>query len=207
MRTRTPERPRRCQGDRGAVLAEFALFAPVLAVLAMGLLEFGLAFRQANILRTATRAAARAGSNTFAGGGNGAEADLNVLLSVKAGVAAIDADDIERIVVYEAAATSGNVPTSCKNHEPGNGLYGSPGGVNCNVYTGDFLAALTTTWSEAYDDGWEPETREVDGEAGTDYIGVWIEVDHAMVTGIFGSSLSITDSTVMRLEPDFDLGG
>lgn len=198
----------RCRGDGGAVLAEFALFAPVLVVLAMGLLEFGLAFKQANTLRTATRSAARAGSNTFAGGGNGSDADLNILLSLKAGTSSVAAADIERIVIYEASSSAGTVPPSCSGYAPANGLYGSPGGANCNVYTGDFLAALTPVWSDAYDDGWEPETaRDVDSDGGTDYLGVWIQTDHSMLTGIFGDSLTLTDQTVMRLEPDFDLGG
>jgi hypothetical protein len=202
---------RRCRDDRGAVLAEFALFAPLLAVLAMGLLEFGLLFRQANTLRTATRAAARAGTNTFAGGGDNAEADWNVLLSIKAGVASIDSDEIVKIVVYRASSADGEVPDSCKNHDPANGLYGSPG-ATCNVYTGAFLATVDDSdsgyvWSGTYDDGWDPAGRDVDSDGGTDYLGVWIETEHATVTGLFGDTMSLTDATVMRLEPDFDLGG
>jgi hypothetical protein len=199
---------KRCRGDEGAILVEFALFAPMLVVLAMGLLEFGLAFKQANTLRTATRAAARAGSNTFAGGGNSSDADLNILLSLKAGVSSIDSDDIVRVVIYRANSSSGDVPATCKGFNPSNGLYGSPGGANCNVYTGDFLAALGTTWNDGYDNGWEPETaRDVDSVGGTDFIGVYIATDHALLTGIFGDSLTMTDNTVMRLEPDFNLGG
>jgi hypothetical protein len=201
-------RSMRLRGDQGAVLVEFGLFAPLLVVLGMGLLEFGLAFHEANVVRTATRAAARAGSNTFAGGGNDAEADFNVLLSLKAGLNSLDSDEVVRIVVYEATGSSGDVPPSCSGFTPGNGLYGSPGGANCNVYTGAFLEALPGTWSEAYDDGWEPEVaRDVNSVGGTDFIGVWIETDHTMITGLFGSSLALTDNTVMRLEPDFDLGG
>ena len=36
---------------------------------------------------------------------------------------------------------------------------------------------------------------------GPDNIGVWIKVNHGMVTKMFGSTFTLTDKTVMRIEP------
>jgi hypothetical protein len=197
---------RRLGGDDGAVLVEFALFAPVAVVLLMGILEFGMAFRDANTVRSADRAAARAGANTFVGGGNSNVADWNILSSLKAGTASIASDEIVRVVIYDAGAADGDPPPACKTHTPGAG-YGSPGTADCNVYTGAFLETLPATsagWSTAYDAGWDPTERDVDSDGGTDYLGIWMQVDREAVTGFFGSTITITDKAVMQLEPDFD---
>jgi hypothetical protein len=37
-----------------------------------------------------------------------------------------------------------------------------------------------------------------------DYVGVFIELDRAFITGFLGSDLRITDQAVMRVEPRFD---
>jgi hypothetical protein len=42
----------------------------------------------------------------------------------------------------------------------------------------------------------------VDSQAvGPDYIGVWVKTTHGFVTKLFGTSRSITDNVVMRIEP------
>jgi hypothetical protein len=195
---------RRLTGDEGAVLVEFALFAPVLMLLAMGLLEFGIIWRDKSTVHTATRAGARAGSNSFVGGGQHQDADFNTLLAVKAGLAQIPADDIVRVVIYSASSSDGAPSEACATHDPGNGLYGSPGG-QCNVYTGEFIDTMSTAWSdwnEGYDNGWEPDARDTYEFGGYSYVGVYIELDHPYVTGIFpGGSIDIIDREVMALEP------
>lgn len=195
---------RRLGGDEGAVLVEFALFAPVLVLLAMGLLEFGIIWRDKSTVHTASRAGARAGSNSFVGGGQHADADFNTLLSVKAGLAQIPAEDIVRVVIYSASSADGAPSDTCADFDPGNGLYGSPGG-QCNVYTGEFLDTMSADWldwNEAYDDGWEPESRDTYETGGYDYFGVYIELDHPYVTGIFpGDTIQVADREVMSLEP------
>lgn len=192
---------RRFRGDEGAVLVEFALFAPILVVLGMGLMEFGLVWREQNILHTATRAAARVGGSSFASGGEHEDADLNILLAAKAGLAQIDPADITKVVIYSASTSDGEVPAACAAYDPGAGA-GSPGGVECNVYSGAYLAALTDASStESVDDGWEPGSRDANEQGGLDYLGVWIEVDHTYVTGIFGTSITVSERDVMGLEP------
>ena len=36
---------------------------------------------------------------------------------------------------------------------------------------------------------------------GNDYLGVWVKARHPMLTGFFGTVLTMTDDAVMRLEP------
>jgi len=196
---------RRLAGDEGAVLVEFALFAPVLVLLAMGLLEFGIIWRDKSIVHTASRAGARAGSNSFVGGGQHQDADYNTLLAVKAGLAQIPPEDIVRVVIYSASSSDGAPPAACADFDPGNGLYGSPGGQLCNVYTGEFIdtmSLLWADWNEGYDNGWEPDLRDTYEAGGYSHVGVYIELEHPYITGIFpGGDIQIADREVMALEP------
>ncbi len=66
---------RRGHGDEGAVMVEFALMAPLLVLLSLGIAEFGFVWRDSVTIVTASRSAARAASNTTGGAGNKAQAD------------------------------------------------------------------------------------------------------------------------------------
>lgn len=199
----------RLRGDSGAVFVEFAVFAPVLVLLAMGLLEFGLVYKAKGTLVTATRSAARAGANTSGGGGDSTYADLNILLAVQAALGDIDASDIERVVVYNASSSNGVAPASCRNHVVSSNSYGTPGGgANCNVYGGGFVMSLSSDpglWVSGADNGWEPSGRDVDiSDGATSSLGVYIEIDHQAITGTFGDSFAVTDYAVLALEPAID---
>ncbi len=36
---------------------------------------------------------------------------------------------------------------------------------------------------------------------GPDYVGVYVEITHKWITGLFGSSIKMSDTSVTRLEP------
>ncbi len=48
---------------------------------------------------------------------------------------------------------------------------------------------------------WCPTSRQACRPSGTDYLGVWVKARHPMLTGFFGSVITIADDAVMRLEP------
>jgi Flp pilus assembly protein TadG len=87
------------QGERGAVLAEFVLVAPVLLVLVFGIIQFGFAFSRAQSLEAAAHEGARLASlstmsssdvvgrvtDTLAGGALGATPAVAVLPATCAG--------------------------------------------------------------------------------------------------------------------------
>ncbi|MBL8778553.1 MAG: pilus assembly protein [Acidimicrobiales bacterium] len=196
-------RARRRRGERGAALVEMILFTPLLVMIAIGILEFGLAWRDSITIASTTRAGARVGSNA----GNDRMADYNTLLAVQAAVASIPNAQINKVVIYRSTTTDGAVPPNCTTSATGI----NSGSVRCNVYTGAQLATLSTSnfattgtscSAAAWDRFWCPLDRQSQQSAGADYLGVWISVSHPWVTRMFpGSGLTITDHAVMRLEP------
>ncbi len=197
-------RRRRRAGDRGAALVEMILFTPILVMIAIGILEFGLAWRDSITVAGATRAGARVGSNA----GNDRLADYNTLLAVQSAIASIPNTRINRVVIYKSTTTDGSVPTACTN-TTAQGI--ASGTTFCNVYTGAQLASLsaanfgtsgTSCATGAWDAAWCPLGRQSQMAAGADYLGVWVSISHPYVTKVFpGSGLTIKDSAVMRLEP------
>lgn len=197
-------RRRRRAGDRGAALVEMILFTPILVMIAIGILEFGLAWRDSITVAGATRAGARVGSNA----GNDRLADYNTLLAVQAAIASVPNSRINRVVIYKSTTTDGAVPSACTT-TTAQGI--NSGSTQCNVYTGAQLASLNvanfgTTGSScsstAWDVNWCPLNRQSQQAVGADYLGVWVSISHPYVTKVFpGSGLTIKDSAVMRLEP------
>lgn len=197
-------RARRARGERGAALVEMIMITPVLVMLAIGILEFGLAWRDSITVSSTLRAGARVGSNA----GKDRLADYNSLLAVQAAVASIPNTQIVKIVIYKSTTADGTIPANCKTST--SGILGS-----CNVYTSAQLAALSTAnfgttgsglgatcASGSLDAMWCPLGRETRQAVGTDYFGIWMQVSHPYVTRVFpGSGITISDSTVMRIEP------
>lgn len=191
---RTP-RSRRARGERGSVLVEAAYITPVLFFLLFSILEFGLAFRDYLAVANTTRDGARAASVY----GNDSSADFDILQTIANASNVIDRNNIERIVIYKGSGPNSAVPTSCANGTPSS---------TCNVYSANALDLAESEFGcradRNLDRYWCPTTRK-SAVAGTngppDYVGVWIKVNHKWVTGLFGQSLTFTDSTVMRIEP------
>ena len=193
-------RARKRQGDRGAALVEMILFTPLLVMIAIGILEFGLAWRDSITVSSSLRAGARVGSNA----GNDRLADYDTLLALQSAIASIPNAQINKVVIYRSTTTDGVVPSNCRTATSG------VGGL-CNVYTRTQLATLSTTnfgtngtdcSTAAWDFAWCPLGRQATQAAGADYLGVWVEVSHPYVTRLFpGSGITIDDSAVMRLEP------
>lgn len=199
-------RHRRRAGDRGAALVEMILFTPILVMLAIGIFEYGLAWRDSITVAGATRAGARVGSNA----GNDRLADYNTLLAVQSAIASVPSSRINRVVIYKSTTADGAVPTTCTT-TTAQGVANPSTNTYCNVYTGAQLASLSTTnfgttgsscASGAWDAAWCPLGRQSVQAAGADYLGVWVSISHPYVTKIFpGSGLTIKDKAVMRLEP------
>lgn len=193
-------RARRAAGDRGAALVEMILFTPILTMIAIGILEFGLAWRDSITVSSSLRAGARVGSNA----GNDRLADYNTLLALQSAIASIPNANIAKVVIFKSTTTDGAVPTACKTSTTG------ISGV-CNVYTGAQLASISSTQfgtsgstcsGSSPDVMWCPLGRNSQQASGADYLGVWIQVSHPYVTRMFpGSGITIDDSAVMRLEP------
>lgn len=180
--------------ERGASLLEFALVAPILMLLTFGTFEFGMFFKDYLTVANTTRAGARVGSAA----GSGADADYQILQSLKASAAALPggASSIEQISIYRSTSAGGGPTTMCQTT--------SSASDKCNVYTTSALSQPASKFgcgAGSIDFVWCPTTRSDSQALGPDYIGVWVKTTHGFVTNLFGSSRVISDHVVMRIEP------
>jgi hypothetical protein len=180
--------------ERGAALVEFALIAPLLILLVFGVIEYGMFFKDYLTVANTTRTGARVGSAA----GSSADADYQILQAVKAAATALPGGtgSIQQISIYKATSAGGGPTATCQTT--------SSAADKCNTYTSTAFAQPTTKFGcggGSLDSVWCPTTR-VDSQAvGPDYIGVWVKTTHGFVTKLFGSSRTITDTVVMRIEP------
>jgi len=201
--------PRR--SERGATLVEAAFVTLPFLLVVFAILEFGLAFRTDLTIENA----GQRGSRSASVAGRAPEADFLIIESIKDGLDDGGMEQIERVIVYNAASPTAPVPVACL------AIAGPPGTASagvlglCNVYGPAALTAPLETspgvasdqWqcatSASRDFNWCPTTRNVSFSAGPrDYIGVYIETSHDYVTRFFGSSVQLESNTISRLEPE-----
>ncbi|MEA2703085.1 MAG: hypothetical protein QOD63_1030 [Actinomycetota bacterium] len=181
-------------------LVEFACVLPLVAVLAFGIIELGMAWQDKLRVQTAVRAGVRVGSTA----GKLSTADQQILLGVGAPLNDIGPSNVNWVVVFKSTTTNGAVPSACITPTP-HSVSGS-----CNAYTGAQVQQVTggtapSTWFGcgvgSLDLSWCPTSRQSVQALGGDYLGIWVSARHPMVTGFFGSSFTMADTGVMRLEP------
>jgi hypothetical protein len=167
-----------------------ALVLPFLVLLAFGLIETGMGWRNAITVTSAARQGARVSSHL----GVNPQSDREGLLAVQA-VMGADMDQVEFVVFYKANG-SGDLPTGCES--------GSIGGV-CNWYDKDMVTATDAEWTAGgWDAPWSPASR-VDDVRTADHLGVYIAFQHEYFTGVFpGTAPVIKRQTIMRIEPKVD---
>ncbi|MGZ4760001.1 MAG: TadE/TadG family type IV pilus assembly protein [Acidimicrobiales bacterium] len=190
---RQPRR-RRFHGDDGSIIAESALLVPFFVLLLFGMLEFGGAFRDYLTLSNAASTGARQAGIQ----GNAASADWNIILAVKDAANAMPLSQITRIAIFKAATPTAGLPANCDT-----------GGVaGCNSYDAATVASVKTTatmpasWANCTgpDSYYCPTGRSVSA-SNPDYLGVWVQIVHPWITGLFGKSITMTQTSIIRLEP------
>jgi Flp pilus assembly protein TadG len=221
MVVNAPRQTRRAHGDQGAVLAEAAILTPVLMLLIFGILEFGLLFRDYLAISDAVSDGVRWGALQ----GDDVRyitdpddddvevavtPDYSIVAAIREATSSLPKDSIERIVVYRTGATRfgsamEQLPDACKTGS-------SSTADDCNVYPGNeaFLAVQNadfdyfdcTTNASSPECGWPQDQRD-DGPAASqiDHIGVYVKLDHDLVTGFFGNDFTLERAQMSRLEP------
>ncbi len=203
-------RRRRIEGERGLAMVETAIVLPLLALLMGGIVEYGTLWRDNLTVTTSSRAAARVVSNL----GDDHLADYEAILSLDAALSTIDGFTIEGVLIYNAAASDGEPDSSC--FDAGGDPQGSAG--LCNYFSASEVAGMaavdcSASCTEFPNNGncaggmsvnFCPQSaRETDQSAGTTNVGVWVRIKRSYFTGIFpGDGVTITDRTVMQIEPD-----
>ena len=195
--------------ERGAALVEAAIVTPAFFALIFGILEIGLLFRNSLTTNNGAVQGARAASVR----GQAEDADYLIIRSVEHGLEAMDLQNLEMLVVFRATGPDSVVPTACltasQTYNPSN-----PTAPACNRYTpADFFAEIEDPVTgnptgnfgcggSAIDRFWCPDDRETSLSAGTDYIGIYIETNHQFISGFFTDGRALTETKIIRLEPD-----
>jgi Flp pilus assembly protein TadG len=192
--------PSRLRGDGGAIMAEAALLTPFFVMLLFGTLEFGGAYRDYLTSSYATATAARQSAVQ----GNTALADWYILNSLKNAAGAMPLSQINYVVVYKATAASTGPPSGC--------LTAGSAANNCNRFNatdlsnanmGTGVSPPANWFTNTPDAGnWPASGRSVLLSGPPDYVGVYVNVTHPWITGLFGSNITLTSNTVAQIEPE-----
>jgi hypothetical protein len=192
----------RFHGDAGAVLIEAALVTPVFVLLIFGIVEWGGAFRDYLTLSNGTSAGARTASIQ----GSAMQADWELLQAIKRQTAAMPRGQIQMIVVFKASGPSSVLPEACKTSGQTVGSAANPGAGSCNRYSlSDLnLTSMPSSWSctSGPTRHYCPTARKTAVNDPPDYLGVYIEARHPFVTGLFGDGVTLSSTTITKLEPN-----
>ena len=193
------------RSERGAALVEAAIVLPVVLTLLLGVMEFGFIWKDdlaiANGVHTAVRIGAADGSAQYA--------DYDILQQLKSGTTALPTGAVIAVIVWEANANN-TVPTSCTALIGSDANPNASSGVSglCNYYrgtdvTGLTQASFTNSCTTGPDHYWCPSSRlhVLSGSAVPDLVGVYIRINHNYVTRILGTSRTLSDQAIMRIEP------
>ncbi len=199
-------------GERGQGLVEFTLVLPLMILLLLGMLEFGLAFNHHMTIEYATREGSRTGSGLSKGGTTNCIGGLDLQMIDAQTVAAaqrilkspgspIQMGNIADIRIYNANATGDQIGSQVNvwTYSPGAGPDIDPSLLGVDRL--DFSNSST---------GWPVCSRSSGPNA--DSIGVRISYTYQfstplgavmdMLGGTRLTQLTINDRTVMALNPD-----
>ena len=175
--------------DRGAVAVEAAIITPIFILILVGILEFGLVFKDQLAVTSAVRAGARIASAeprqaTFA---------TDAAAQVAKEGSALDFTQVQALWIYKADASgyplgAGGTFNSCTS---------SCVQFSWNAATGQFVPS-SGSWSSTSQDACFGEQ---------DSVGVYMSFKHDAVTNLIFSTMNLTSHTVMRLEPYASVAG
>jgi hypothetical protein len=202
---------RRGRREDGAVAVEAALVMPILALLVFGIIEFGFLLRDyagvSNLVRTGSRIAstgAAHGPGTCETGPTAppcTSASSPALAqeaadAIRRSGSVSNPDQIQYILIYKS--NSQGYPGN-----EGNTTMPSDCSATANCVKFVWRPALDTfkyssgTWASTSISACFP------GSAANpmDRVGIYMKATHPMMTGLFGTSISLSDRSVMDFEP------
>ncbi len=212
---RVAGRRRRRRGDSGATAVEFAIVVPVLLLLVIGMLEFAFVMRDYLSVSSATRTGARIAS-TGAGAGPGTcpGAPVTCVTSAVPALAqdAVDAiqqsgsampqNYVDYVLVYKSndkgyPGSAGNT-TMPSYAQCGVGAYTNCVGFRWAKSAGRFVYAGQGSWNSQSIYACAPSTVT---DPGPDSVGVYMHATHPYLSGMFGTTLGISNRAIMQFEP------
>lgn len=201
----------RARNERGAALIEAAVFGTILFGVLLGALEVGYLMRDYDIASDAVSDGSRVGALLGPDmADDGTSPDYQVLRALRDATGSMPVEWIERIVIFKGVAPStgggqspaAQVPATCKS---GVAVAGS-----CNVYNDVRTAFIAVEDGEvdyfacpgsAVACSWDPSTRKNGPTVNAvEYVGVWMRVQRPHITKMFGSTVTIDQASVTRIE-------
>lgn len=180
-------------------MVEFALVAPILILIVLGIFEYGNLWRQTGNLERIAQQAGR----TVSAQATGRFADYEALRAIDALSSSLSGMTVERVVIYRATG-DGEMPPACAG--------ASQAGL-CNRYTGAQVAnpspggfsspsaANPSCSPGSLDAAWCPTSRSRSGTT-PDRIGVHITVRYDAVTNLLPTpNMTVERYAVYQIEP------
>ncbi len=183
-----PDPAGRRPGQRnGQAMVEFVLMLPLLLMLAVGILEFGMLFKDYVGIHYASREGGRAG----AAASRNPDADCTILRAVSTTMQTMPYNDLVRVRIFKANSTGG-CDTGCAEN-----IYIRPGGPG--------RVCLPSEWVD-YSINWIPDAIPGrDNVPPTDAIAVSVQFTHKFffnyVPGA-SNSFIIEDTSYNQIEPE-----
>jgi len=167
---------------------EFALVVGPLILLLFMILEGGLLLRAHAEVGSTVSGAVRSGSIAGAAG----SADHEILQHINA--RSSSPGNIRKVVIFHAQPGDDGPPSLCLS-APSSSL-----GAECNVYTAsDLTSGASAFGCSGNDRFWCPTQRQT-GIENPDYVGVYVETEHRLVSGILSRVFVLSDSAILPLE-------
>ena len=180
--------------DRGAVFVEFAAVIGLIVILLGGILNYGTLFGDNIDLAGASRSAALAGSATVVRGQESVAVHDYEIIRTLIDQTSEQRVGVKRVVIYKATGNAVNDPPGVCKAE----ITAVPTAF-CNVYMADDLQKTDAEIEASPDSqGWPVSSREL----GTDYLGVYIEVEKNPILDWIPSPKSYSDFFVTRLNSE-----
>jgi hypothetical protein len=186
-------------GERGAVIVEFAIVATLIITMGFGILEYGYGWRSSMNVLTAARAGARSVSSS----GTDPLSDYLALTSIRTN---LDSENmltgLQRVVIYKSQTADGKPPARC--------LSGAPIAADfCNVYSASEVQSVaagqfngTTGCKTGSSTSFYCPNTRVTAQGTADTVGVWVQAKSKALTGFFGiTGFTASRFAVMRMEP------
>jgi len=194
------------------VLIEAAILTPLLLLFVMGIIEYGLFFKNVSSASAAAAAGARTAVTQARNAGTGptfSDSYYNqAFSSTQAAISAISNATPFEVIVYRADPATGRPCNTAYTSACGGSIAAGSAFDTCTeCYIWDYSGGA---WSlrGSGTPSWPANQQNACGTtAQTDYLGVYVYLRHNMVTGMFGTSQNIREKTVMRLEPVAISGG
>jgi hypothetical protein len=189
--------PGRAGEDRGVVAVEAALIFPILILLGLGIIEWSLVLRDQVEVTSVARAGARNASTlapTHPWAAPPTPFTRQVVDSIERATTVLPRGSVQYVLVYQAGASgrplSGSF--SCASVESTCDRYDWDPTANAGL--GDWVRAPGSSWTGA-------TINACQGDPGMMDVGVFIQANHRMLTGLFGANRTLTSYTAMRFEP------